>query len=200
MQISFTPEFAGRLRGDLVTRGVLGPEVLASGTEDHNPLGGGNTYELERAIDGDLILTSVGWANSIFQGRERHTDEWGVTWQGQPYETPFGTGTYPEMVGYPLADDKAIAGYVPPDPTRPELYLDSERVVRDFREEYWVVGVAQCTIWETAWALRGLEQRPWIYWLTQTLREEDPGPPIPLSLGCRRAVDQDGRRHAVAGR
>lgn len=161
MQISFTPEFADRLRADLVARGNLSPtREQASGPHEgsHNPLGGGNTYELERAIDEDLILTSVGWANSIHQGRERSTDEWGVGWHSQPYTTPFGTGYYPEMVVYPLADDDAISSYVPPDPEREELYLDSERVIREFRDEYWVVGVTQCTIWETAWALRGLQQ------------------------------------------
>ena len=140
---------------------MLGPEVHAiSGTSaiDHNPLGGGGTYELERAIDQDLILTSVGWASTIFQGREEHTDEWGVGWRGQPYTTPFGSGYYPEMVRYPLADDEAITAYVPPDPTRSELYEDAARVIRGFGEEYWIVGVTQCTIWETAWALRGLER------------------------------------------
>ena len=46
MQISFTPEFAARLRDDMGVRGELN---VARGGE-HNPHGGGNTYELERAI------------------------------------------------------------------------------------------------------------------------------------------------------
>ena len=54
MQISFTPEFADRLRQDLAIQG--------KGV--HNPHGGGNTYELERALGEDMLLTSVGWANS----------------------------------------------------------------------------------------------------------------------------------------
>jgi uroporphyrinogen-III decarboxylase len=104
MQVSFTPEFADRLRADL---GLWG------GTE-HNPHGGGNTYA-----------------------------------------TPYGTGRYTEMVGHPLADDDAVARYVPPDPNRPELYEDAARLIRDFRDEYWIVGVTVTTIFETAWALRG---------------------------------------------
>ena len=56
MQISFTPEFASRLRREL---GIRDDEV-------HNPHGGGNTYVLERALDEDLLLTSVGWANSYY--------------------------------------------------------------------------------------------------------------------------------------
>jgi uroporphyrinogen decarboxylase len=154
MQISFTPEFAERLRADLGVRGMLN---VGRGGE-HNPHGGGNTYELERAIGSDLILTSVGWANSYYQSHGTYMDEWGVTWQEHPYATPFGTGHYTEMVGFPLADDSAIDSYRPPDPGRPELYADSERVIREFGDEYWIVGVTVTTIWETAWALRGYQQ------------------------------------------
>ena len=148
MQISFTPEFADRLRA----------ELRVQGRKVHNPHGGGNTYELERAIGEDLLLTSVGWANSYYQGEERYTDEWGVTWQPHPYTTPFGVGHYTEMVHHPLADDLAIDRYAPPDPTRPELYAEAERVLRNFKDDYWIVGVTVTTIFETAWALRGYEQ------------------------------------------
>ena len=83
----------------------------------HNPHGGGNTYELERALGEDMLLTSVGWANSYYQAGETYTDEWGVGWQSVPYETPFGTGHYTEMVGHPLADDGAIRSTSRPTPT-----------------------------------------------------------------------------------
>ena len=59
MQISFTPEFAARLRADMGLTGRAG----------HNPHGGGNTYELERALGEDLLLTSVGWANCYYQSK-----------------------------------------------------------------------------------------------------------------------------------
>jgi uroporphyrinogen decarboxylase len=163
MQISFTPEFADRLRADLVARGM--PEdpaaalnVDGSRAGEHNPHGGGNTYELERALGEDLVLTSVGWANEYYREGDQYVDEWGVLWRSQPYETRFGTGRYTEMVGHPLADDAAIASYFPPDPYRESLYADAARVIRDFRDEYFVVGVTVTTIWETAWALRGYTQ------------------------------------------
>lgn len=154
MQISFTPEFADRLRAELQAQGVLGPTARRL----HNPHGGGNTYELELAVDEDLLLTSVGWANSYYQDADVYSDEWGVTWRRQPYETPFGTGHYTEMIGHPLADAGAVASYRAPDPSRPELYDEAARVLRDFRDEYFIVGVTVTTIWETAWALRGYEQ------------------------------------------
>ena len=151
---SFTPEFAVRLREALGVR--LGSH--------HNPHGGGNTYQLERTLDFDMLLTSVGWANGYYAnetynpGQSSYTDEWGITWKNTPYATRFGDGFYTEMVGCPLADDARIAGYRAPDPDRPGLYADSERMIREFKAEYWIVGATVTTIFETAWALRGYER------------------------------------------
>jgi uroporphyrinogen decarboxylase len=148
MQISFTPEFAERLKGDLQIKG----------RKVHNPHGGGNTYELERALDEDLILTSVGWANSYYQAGGEYSDEWGIVWRSQPYSTPFGNGHYTEITHHPLADEQAVSAYMPPDPTRPELYEEAGQVIRDYKSEYWITGVTVTTVFETAWALRGLDQ------------------------------------------
>lgn len=148
MQISFTPEFAKRIKENL---GLI--EVDA-----HNPHGGGNTQELERELEEDLLLTSVGWANSYYMDDKDYTDEWGVGWKIQSYTTPFGDGHYTEIAKHPLEDDSAIATYQVPDPTRPELYTDSKIIIDNFIDEYWVVGVTVCTVFETAWALRGLER------------------------------------------
>ncbi len=148
MQVSFTPEFADRLRQDLDIKGM----------KAHNPHGGGNTYELELAIGEDLLLTSVGWANSYYQAGDTYSDEWGIHWRSAPYTTPFGTGSYTEMTSHPLADEKALPAYRAPDPNRPELYEEASRVIRHYKDEYWIVGVTVTTIFETAWALRGYDQ------------------------------------------
>lgn len=154
MQISFTPEFAVRLRADL----------HQTGRSVHNPHGGGNTYELERRLGEDLLLTSVGWANSYYAnetyggGADTYTDEWGVPWKSAPYDTRFGSGFYTEIAGHPLADACALDSYQPPDPQRPELYREAERLIAAHKSDYWIVGVTVTTIFETAWALRGLER------------------------------------------
>lgn len=154
MQVSFTPEFAARLK-----------QHLSLKDEDfHNPHGGGNTYILERTLDEDMLLTSVGWANSYYatdtysQDGETYTDEWGITWRNVAYQTRFGIGRYTEMIGHPLADDQAIESYRAPDPHRPELYVEAERVIQEYKDEYWIVGVTVTTIFETAWALRGYQK------------------------------------------
>ena len=90
----------------------------------HNPHGGGNTYELERVLDEDLLLTSVGWANSYYRVGDEYTDEWGISWRSVPYSTPFGVGHYTEMCGRPLADRAALSSYRPPDPDRAELIVE----------------------------------------------------------------------------
>lgn len=154
MQISFTPEFASRLKDEL---GLTDEDL-------YNPHGGGNTYLLERAIDEDMLLTSVGWANSYYatelysDNGVSYTDEWGVGWKNVEYETRFGKGRYTEIVSHPLADEEAIDSYQPPDPNRPELYVEAARVIQEYKDEYWIVGVTVTTIFETAWALRGYER------------------------------------------
>ena len=147
-QASFTPEFAARLRHELQMQGNL----------PHNPHGGGNPYDLERALGQDMLLTSVGWANSYYMHDGPYTDEWGIRWRPVEYQTPFGKGRYTEIVGHPLAGDDAITRYVPPDPDRPCLYAEPARVVETYGSEYWIVGATVTTIFECAWALRGLEQ------------------------------------------
>ncbi len=152
MQVSFTPEFAARLEADLNLKG----QGL------HNPHGGGNTYELERALDEDLLLTSVGWVNGYYQAGYQdvdcYQDEWGVLWKTVEYQTRFGTGKYTEPYGHPLMDDHSIDAFVPPDPGHPELYAQAEQTVHDYGDEYWIVGVTPTTIFECAWALRGYDQ------------------------------------------
>jgi uroporphyrinogen decarboxylase len=152
MQISFTPEFAARLEADLSLKG----QGL------HNPHGGGNTYALERLLDQDMLLTSVGWVNGYYQAGyqdvDSYQDEWGVTWRTVEYHTRFGTGRYTEPFGHPLADERLLETYTAPDPGRPALYTEARRVIGEYKGEYWIVGVTPTTIFETAWALRGYEQ------------------------------------------
>ena len=150
-QTTFTPEFAERLRAEM---GFSAPAGA------HNPHGAGNPYDLEIALDQDVLITSVGWANSYYGEGAEYVDEWGVGWRSVPYKTPFGVGHYTEPLGHPLADAdaSAVADYECPDPTRPELYLEAERLIAEHKDEYFIVGSTVTTIFETAWALRGFEQ------------------------------------------
>jgi uroporphyrinogen decarboxylase len=148
LQVSFTPEFAQRLRKSM---GLVGEA-------EHNPHGGGNTYDLELALGADMLLTSVGWANSYYQTEDTYVDEWGIGWRSVNYQTRFGQGRYTEIFDHPLADDEKVISYDAPDPNRPELFKDAADVIQKYKEDYWIVGVTVTTIFECAWALRGLDQ------------------------------------------
>jgi len=141
MHISFTPEFKKHL-------------CISMGLESDSS----NNFKLERALEQDMLLTSVGWANSYYNDNHDYFDEWGVGWRVVEYETPLGFGHYTEVNRNPLGDDDAIFTYQPPDPNRPELYVEAEKLVNSYKDEYWIVGVTVTTIFETAWALRGLER------------------------------------------
>lgn len=149
-QATFTPEFAELLRAAM--------RLPSAGR--HNPHGYANPYDLEIALDQDVLITSVGWANSYYGEGAEYTDEWGVGWRSVAYKTPFGLGHYTEPQVHPLAgaDLGAVRRYQPPDPGRPELYAASEKLVAEHGDEYWIVGSVVTTIFESAWALRGLEQ------------------------------------------
>ncbi len=148
-QATFTPEFAERLRAEL---------HLGAAASPHNPYGGGNPYDLEIALGQDLLITSVGWANSYYAHGAEYVDEWGVGWRSVACKTPYGVARYTEPRVHPLADADAVTRYQPPDPGRPELYTEAEKLIAEHGAEYWIVGSAVTTIFETAWALRGLEQ------------------------------------------
>ena len=182
LQVSFTPEFAARLRS----------EMNLGGDKTHNPHGGGNTYQLERALGQDLLLTSVGWANSYYQDGRSYVDEWGIGWKSAEYTTPFGTGTYTEIAGNPLAVDSALASYSPPDPTRPELYAEADWVLRTFKDEYFIVGVTVTTIFETAWALRGYERMLSDFALKPDLAEQILDIPYRYHLTAAKKLTQMG--------
>ncbi len=182
MQISFTPEFAQRLTANM----HMGDNKL------HNPHGGGNTYELERALGEDLLLTSVGWANSYYQEADTYTDEWGIGWRSVHYDTAYGPGRYTEMKGCPLADDSAVGSYQPPDPHRPELYHEADWVLKTFKDEYYIVGVVVTTIFETAWALRGYERMLSDFALNPELAEQILDIPLEYHLTAAKRLVEMG--------
>jgi uroporphyrinogen decarboxylase len=148
MQIAFTPEFARRLRKELQMEGKV------SG----NPHSAEAAYDLEVALGEDILRASVGWVNSYYRGDQPYVDEWGVGFAPAHYTTKFGDGYYTEPVGHPLADARALDTYRVPDPERPKLYAGVERLIREYKDEYWIVGETVTTIFETAGALRGLAQ------------------------------------------
>lgn len=147
-QATFTPEFADRMREVF--------KLPAQFTEPHHRDWYG--YDLEILTGQDLLQASVGWSTSYYLKDEPYTDEWGVQWKLDAYTTPFGIGHYTNIKVNPLRDDdEAAMRYKAPDPNRPELYTTVERLVKEYGDEYYIIGRIHCTIFESAWALRGLD-------------------------------------------
>lgn len=147
-QATFTPEFADRLREAF--------KLPKQFSEPHHRDWYG--YDLELLTGQDLLQASVGWSTNYYLKPEAYTDEWGVEWKIDPYETPFGTGHYTNIARNPLRDnDEAAMTYKAPDPHRPELYTNITRLVKEYGNEYFIIGRIHCTIFESAWALRGLD-------------------------------------------
>jgi len=186
MQISFTPEFAKR----------LSKEMKIQGEDSHNPHGGGNTYKLELALDEDMLLTSVGWANSYYQDGfkdgEEYVDEWGIRWKVIQYDTKYGKGRYTEVIGHPLANDDTVNAYIVPDPNRQELYRGAQKLIDNYKIDYFIVGVAVTTIFETAWALRGMEKLLMDFIINPGLAEEILNIPYQYHLTAAKKLTEMG--------
>jgi uroporphyrinogen decarboxylase len=150
---SFVPEFAARLRADL----GLPDDVR------HDPhCGRWNGYDVEILTGQDMLTGCVGWVDNYYLEETPYTDEWGIEWRIKNYETPFGPGHYTEMARHPLADatleNGGLTAYQPPDPHRPELYDNLHRLMAEYHDDYYICGRLHCTIFETAWALRGFQR------------------------------------------
>ena len=127
----------------------------------------GECEDIGERLGNDLIITACGrgFETSYYRDGDEYMCEYGITWQRVPYSG----GAYTEMVGYPLSGDKsALAGWNCPDPFEPSQYDDLRRRIELFGAEKWMVGGVACTLFETAWALRGLDQL-----LVDMLEDED---------------------------
>ncbi len=148
-QATFTPEFAQRLRNHFGIKDTF----------SHDPHSGRwNGYELEIRTGQDLLQCSIGWFTNYYLDRQSYTDEWGVKWKVEEYDTSFGKGYYTNIFEGPLKRDEAADTYEAPDPNRQELYLNLKRLIAEYKSEYYIIGRLHCSVFESAWALRGFEQ------------------------------------------
>ncbi|MFP4550772.1 MAG: uroporphyrinogen decarboxylase family protein, partial [Spirochaetales bacterium] len=65
-------------------------------------------------------------------------------------------GVYTNVKRGPLYDESAISSYRAPDASNPALYENAQRLIDEEQEEYFIIGRVHTTVFETAWALRGM--------------------------------------------
>jgi uroporphyrinogen decarboxylase len=80
------------------------------------------------------------------------SEDWGITLGRVSYPG----GRYYEVVGHPLADERAFDTWHPPDPCDPGRYQYLQYLLDTYGKTHWIVGgLAFTTLFETAWYLRG---------------------------------------------
>ena len=123
----------------------------------HNPHGGGNPYELEIALDEDMLITSVGWANSYYGEGNRLRRRVGRGLASvRVHRPPSARALHGTRVT--RSPTRRRRGYRPPDPNGPSCTDDAERLVPTTEPITGSSESTVTTIFETAWALRGLER------------------------------------------
>jgi len=111
--------------------------------------------DLGYVMGNDLIKTTVGIETSYhFKNDPTYVCKFGVQWRNVKY----ASGEYSEIVKGPLYDDKAaLESYAMPDPTRDDWFFPVKSAVERYGHEKFIIGSCQCSIFELAWYLRGLE-------------------------------------------
>jgi len=160
-QATFTPEFASKLRASLGLKEMF--------TEPHHRDWYG--YDMEILTGQDALEAGCGWVTNYYLDDKPYTDEWGVQWRIDEYETPLGKGYYTNIDVNPLADDEAAMKFKAPDPDRPGMYDIVKRLVDTYGSEYWIIGRIHTTIFESAWALRGMETLLMDFYLNPEIAE-----------------------------
>jgi uroporphyrinogen decarboxylase len=98
--------------------------------------------------------------------RTRHDgyleDEWGLIYRRVPHRF----GTYLEVVGRPLhgiGSARELARYRLPDPVAPGRFEVARERAAYYGQTHALLGIVECTVFEMAWNLVGLEQFWWTW-------------------------------------
>ena len=98
-------------------------------------------------------------------------DEWGLVYR----QVPHGFGVYQEVVERPLSgitSAQELAGYAMPDPGAVGRFDVASDHSQRYGRDYALLGVIECTVFEMAWNLVGLEQ----FLTDMALRKDYVGP------------------------
>jgi uroporphyrinogen decarboxylase len=116
--------------------------------------------EILTALGNDVVgigATAPTSSPTITRADGHQVDEWGFVYR--PVAHPYGI--YYEIVGRPLQgirSAKELAHYKLPDPYAPGRYDIAKEHVERYGKDHALLGVIECTVFETAWNLVSLEQ------------------------------------------
>ena len=191
-QATFTPEFAERLRADLRLDEAAGA---------HNPHGGGNPYDLEMALDQDC--SSHRWAGrtpTTGEGDE-YVDEWGVGLAVGALQDAVRRGSL-HRAEWPSPGRRRRRWPLPAARPGPAGALRRRRngSSPSTATSTGSSGPPSRPIFETAWALRGLEQLMIDFIEDPDLADAILEIPYRYHLAAAETLAAHGRRHDLARR
>lgn len=112
--------------------------------------------EIRTAMGSDVVVTGAGTADDF---TVKHNND--GTWFNE-YEMRMKQGPiYVEVAGYPLAQVMTasdIKAYSFPDPHATGRYKDAEELINNYREDYFIIGDIEVTIFSLAQQLVGMEK------------------------------------------
>lgn len=127
------------------------PEIEAQLTAKYRPKG-----DLGVALGNDMVKIASGLENSFYYSDDpEYNCPYGITWRNIRNQT----GHFTEICRHPLAGDSVqIESYQVPDPATATDVLDAARTaIQRYGKEKWIIGSCQCSVFEAAWYLRGLD-------------------------------------------
>ncbi|MBC8545646.1 hypothetical protein H8711_01670 [Clostridiaceae bacterium NSJ-31] len=127
------------------------PEVAEKLAAKYHPDG-----DLGVALGNDMVKIASGLENSFYYKPDpEYVCPYGITWKNIRNET----GHFTEIYKSPLAGDpQKIYDYVMPDPTQATDVIEATKdAIARYGKEKWIIGSCQCSVFEAAWYLRGLD-------------------------------------------
>lgn len=113
--------------------------------------------DLGCVMGNDLVKTTVGIELSYHRSDDPvYTCPFGVTFRN----IRNSAGAYTEIVDGALRNDPSgekLAAYAIPNPDDPAWYVPVKAAVEKYGKEKYIIGSCQCSIFETAWYLHGME-------------------------------------------
>ena len=131
---SFTPRLTNRLRKELDIRET----------------------DIGIHFGNDMVQVGIGMEKSNNYSEEaEYTCPWGIGWRNVKNQF----GVYTEIIRNPLAgDEEKLNAWNIPDPTVNPQYRAMREMIDRYGDAYWIAGSSRCSLFESAWFLRGLDQ------------------------------------------
>jgi len=107
-------------------------------------------------LGNDMVKIASGLENSFYyKPDDEYVCKYGITWRNIKNKT----GHFTEICKHPLAGDPSkIYEYVMPDPDDAiDVFEAVKKAIERYGKEKWIIGSCQCSIFEAAWYLRGLD-------------------------------------------